>query len=78
MEKEAETQAKTTRIQMELPPTSYNRLIALKEKTEAASYAEVLKNALRLYESLIDRHEGGARLYIKNPDGTMAEYVIFA
>ena len=44
----------TTRVQMELPEKSMQRLSILKDKTEASSYAEVLKNALRLYESIID------------------------
>jgi Arc/MetJ-type ribon-helix-helix transcriptional regulator len=38
----------TTRVQLELPPTSMARLRELRDKTEAASYSEVLKNALRL------------------------------
>ena len=41
----------------EPPPTSMARLRTLRDKTEAASYAEVLKNALRLYEALIKEAE---------------------
>ena len=40
------------RVQFDLAPRSMERLNALKAKTEAASYAEVVKNALRLYEAL--------------------------
>jgi hypothetical protein len=47
----------TTRVQMEMPPKSMERLAALKDKTEASSYAEVVKNALRLYEALIKEQE---------------------
>jgi len=49
----------------------------LKEKTEAASYAEVLKNALRLYESLISQVDAGKRLYLKDADGNLIEYEVF-
>lgn len=69
--------SKTTRVQMELPEKSYERLNSLKEKTEAASYAEVLKNALRLYESIIAQVDSGKRLYLSDKDGNMVEYEVF-
>ena len=40
----------TTRVQLEMPPQAMVRLQKLKERTEAASYAEVIRNALRLFE----------------------------
>jgi hypothetical protein len=69
--------SKTTRVQLELPEKSYERLNLLKEKTEAASYAEVLKNALRLYESIIMQVDSGKRLYLSDKDGKMTEYEVF-
>ncbi|WP_429364446.1 hypothetical protein [Paraburkholderia sp. GAS32] len=48
----------------------------MKEKTEASSYAEVLKNALRLYEAIIDQYDAGRRLYLKDKDGTLVEYKV--
>jgi Arc/MetJ-type ribon-helix-helix transcriptional regulator len=72
------TQKTTTRVQLELPASSMDRLRALREKTEAASYAEVIKNALRLYEALIKESESGAELYMKTADGDGVSYkVIF-
>lgn len=68
---------KTTRVQLELPGKSMARLNELKEKTEAVSYAEVLKNALRLYESVISQYEDGKRLCLKDKDGNLTEYEIF-
>jgi hypothetical protein len=50
------------------------RLQALKEKTEAASYAEVIKNSLRLYEALIKEAEGGNQVCIKSADGREISY----
>jgi len=69
--------SKTTRVQIELPEKSYQRLNTLKEKTEAASYAEVMKNALRLYESLIAQHDLGKRVFLKDGSGAMTEYEVF-
>jgi Arc/MetJ-type ribon-helix-helix transcriptional regulator len=65
---------KTTRVQLELPESSMERLKTLREKTEAASYAEVIKNSLRLYEALIKETEGGNQLFIKDKDGEQVSY----
>ena len=67
----------TTRIQIELPSTSMQRLTKLKEKTEATSYAEVTKNAYKLYERLIQMAESGQVLCVRDKDGTMRELEIF-
>jgi Arc/MetJ-type ribon-helix-helix transcriptional regulator len=65
---------KTTRVQLELPENSMERLKALREKTEASSYAEVIKNSLRLYEALIKEAEGGNQVYVKGKDGGEVSY----
>jgi len=64
----------TTRVQLELPEPSMKRLKTLKDKTEAASYAEVIKNSLRLYEALIGEAENGNEVLIKSPKGTEKLY----
>jgi hypothetical protein len=53
------------RIQMDMPPRSVERLKRLQDVTEAASYAEVMKNALRLYEALINEVEAGHEILVK-------------
>ena len=53
------------------------RLNALKLKTEAASYAEVVKNALRLYEALIEETESGKQFLVRDRDGTLSPYRLF-
>ena len=63
----------TTRIQLELPSASMLRLTKLKEKTEATSYAEVTKNAFKLYERIIQMTENGQVLCVRDKDGTMRE-----
>jgi len=67
----------TTRVQLELPPQAMERLQRLKEKTEAASYAEVIRNALRLLEALVDEHDQGSEFSLKRPDGETIAYKIF-
>jgi len=67
----------TTRVQLEMPPQAMERLQRLKERTEAASYAEVIRNALRLYEAMVAEAEQGREFAIKSPDGVIAPYRIF-
>jgi len=67
----------TTRVQLEMPPQAMERLQRLKEHTEAASYAEVIRNALRLFEALVQEHEKGAEFSLKRPDGETVAYKIF-
>lgn len=67
----------TVRVQMELPPLAIERLKVLKDKTEAASYAEVTKNAYRLYDMLIEMQQSGRALLVKEPSGEIRELQIF-
>lgn len=67
----------TTRVQLELPPQAMERLQRLKEKTEATSYAEVIRNALRVFEALAEEHGNGAEFQVKRKDGATVSYQIF-
>jgi hypothetical protein len=67
----------TTRVQLEMPPQAMDRLQRLKERTEAASYAEVIRNALRLFEALIAEHEKGVEFALKQPGGEIVAYRLF-
>ena len=67
----------TTRVQLEMPPQAMERLQKLKDRAEAASYAEVIRNALRLYEALVEEHEKGSEFSLKRADGETVQYKIF-
>jgi hypothetical protein len=69
--------AKKNRVQLDFAPRSMERLNALKAKTEAASYAEVVKNALRLYEALIEETEDGKQFLVRDKDGVVAPFRLF-
>ena len=69
--------SESKRVQMDLAPKSLGRLKRLQEVTEAASYAEVVRNALRLYEALISEHENGGELLV-NRNGQVSPLHIFA
>jgi hypothetical protein len=65
------------RVQLDFAPRSMERLNALKVKTEATSYAEVVKNALRLYEALIEETESGKQFLVRDKDGTISPFRLF-
>ncbi len=52
-----------------MPPKSMDRLKRLREKTEASSYAEVIRDALRLYEFAINEAEAGRQIKSTGADG---------
>lgn len=64
------------RLTVVLPDRSVRRLNALVEKTEASSYTEVLKNALRLYDALVNEIEKGHEILVKEADGRLKSYQI--
>jgi hypothetical protein len=53
------------------------RLKALKEKTEASSYAEVTKNAFKLYERLIELSESGHEFFVRDRAGRTRDLELF-
>ena len=67
----------TTRVQLEMPPQAMVRLQKMKDHTEAASYAEVIRNALRVFEALVDEHEKGSDFFLKRANGEIVNYKIF-
>jgi hypothetical protein len=73
-----ETKAvRKSRVQLDFPPRAMERLNALKAKTEASSYAEVVKNALRLYEALIEEDESGKQFLTRDKNGVVAPFRLF-
>ena len=74
---DAKQKVSKNRVQFDLPPRSMERLNLLKVKTESASYAEVVKNALRLYEALIEETESGKQFFVRDENGALSPYRLF-
>ena len=74
---DAKAKLPRNRVQFDLPPRSMDRLNVLKTKTEASSYVEVIKNALRLYEALIEETESGKQFFVRDENGAMIPYRMF-
>lgn len=64
------------RVQMDMPERSVARLKTLQIQTEASSYAEVVRNALQLYEALIGEVEQGHKILVDR-DGVIAPFPVF-
>ena len=71
------TAVRKNRVQLDFPPRAMERLNALKVKTEASSYAEVVKNALRLYEALIEEAESGKQFLTRDKNGVVSPFRLF-
>jgi hypothetical protein len=71
------TQFPKTRVQLDLTPRAMAILTELKEKTDASTYAEVIKNAMKLYDGLITEVERGSEFLIRDKDGRVSEFRMF-
>ncbi len=63
------------RLQIIMPSKSMERVDRLVEMTEASSIAEVIRNALRVYEAVIDGAESG-RPFFQEVEGKMVPVVM--
>lgn len=57
------------RIQFDFTPESMKRLESLKDITDATTKAEVVRNALRLYEWFVTQIDPTSIVEIKNKEG---------
>lgn len=74
---EAAARADVSRLSLVLPAKSVERLEKLKMLTEASSFAEVIRNALRLYEAVVVEYEKGNKVQIVDKAGTPLTLNIF-
>ncbi len=66
-----------SRVQFDLTPRAMAMLTELKSKTDAATYAEVFKNAMKLYDGIISEIERGSEFLIRDKDGKVSEFRMF-
>jgi hypothetical protein len=66
-----------SRVQLDLSARAMAQLAELKEKTDAASNAEVFKNAMKLYDGIIAEIDQGATFLIRDKDGKVSEFRMF-
>ena len=63
----------TTTLHVAVTPAALDRVNTLVERTEAASQAEVVRNALKVYDFLVRAHTEGAVTITVAPEGKKPE-----
>ena len=66
-----------TRVQIDLTPRAMRLLNELKEKTDAVSNAEVIRDDLKLYDGLITEMERGSEFMTRDKMGKVSNFKIF-
>lgn len=56
------------KIQIEFSPNAIQELEQLKEQTDATSYAQVLRTALRIYSWCVEHQQDHRKIYAKSAD----------
>lgn len=64
------------RLQIDFSPEAVKRVVALRERVHAKSNAEVVRDALRLYEWFLDQQQEGLRIQLVNKDNVVKEVVL--
>jgi hypothetical protein len=70
--------AKRVRMTVDFPPRTAERLDKLRELTGASTYAEVLRNALALFEIVAEAQERGASISVEGPEPGVKETIRWA
>lgn len=65
------------RVQLDFSPEAYDRLRQIKRMSEAKSNAEVIKNALRVYEWFLKQREAQFSLHLVKGDSVKEVELIF-
>jgi hypothetical protein len=72
----AERRGDSKRIQFEFSANALDRLNRMKEQTGASSYAELVRDALRVYEWVLEQEKGGYDIGLVKDD-TLVKTVKF-
>ena len=65
------------RIQLDFSPESYARLLALRENSEARTNAELVRNALRLFEWYLKTKDEGYQIQLAKDDEVKIVEIVF-
>jgi hypothetical protein len=61
------------RVQIDFSPAALKVLTQIKDRSGATSNAEVVRNALRLYDWFLSQKAEGAKIHVVASDGTTKE-----
>ena len=69
--------AKRHRLQLDFSPEAFERLHRIRARSDAATNAEVVRNALRLYDWFLEQKVGNARLQVVDGDTVKEIEILF-
>ncbi len=69
--------AKRRRLQIDFAPEAHERLVRIRERSEAATNAEVVRNALRLYDWFLEQRARNSRIQLVEGDTVKEIEVLF-
>lgn len=64
------------RMSVDLSSRSYDRLERLREAVGAQSKADVLRDALQIYEWVVQKTQGGGEFFVREKDGEPQQVVL--
>jgi hypothetical protein len=65
-------------MRLAMPEESFRRLEKMQKEAQAENITDVLKDAIRLYEALLQESTAGSIFFIRRPGQEIAPYEIFA
>ncbi|MFA5413673.1 MAG: hypothetical protein WC348_03995 [Patescibacteria group bacterium] len=66
-----------TRVQLDFSPEAHERLLRIRKLAEARTNAEVVRNALRLYDWFMTQRQDGFRVQLLKDDAVKEVELIF-
>lgn len=66
---DANDKAPLKRVQLDMPPKAFERLVKLKVDTEAATYADVVRSALGLYAAVVEILDNDGKILVEDKAG---------
>lgn len=71
--KEARPMQDKARVQFDFSNESLAKLDEIVKTVNATTRAEVIRRALTLYTEVLDAQQRGARMYFREPDGSLVQ-----
>ncbi len=68
-QKETKGSSDRLRVQVDFSEDALNRLEELRERTESGTKSDVIRNALRLYEWMVEQSEMARTIEVKEKNG---------
>ncbi|KKN31047.1 hypothetical protein LCGC14_0827970 [marine sediment metagenome] len=65
------------RLQLDFSSEAYARLLEIRTKADASSNAEIVRNALRLYEWFLEQRESNSKIHVITGDVVKEVEMVF-